>query len=88
MSSTGQQKAMLIGIVLGHAALIAAVRGMPPLLLLDEPLVHLDAAHRAALFAAIGTLDLSAWLTGTDIEPFAGLAAACYTIRDGSIVPL
>jgi DNA replication and repair protein RecF len=88
LSSTGQQKAMLIGIVLGHAALIAAVRGTPPLLLLDEPLVHLDAAHRAALFAAIATLGLSAWLTGTDIEPFAGLKAACYTLRDGSIVGL
>jgi DNA replication and repair protein RecF len=84
-SSTGQQKAMLIGIVLGHAALIAAMRGTAPLLLLDEPLVHLDAAHRAALFAALEALNLSAWITGTDPEPFVGLAAACYTIRDGSI---
>ncbi len=88
-SSTGQQKAMLIGIVLGHAALIAATRGAPPLLLLDEPLVHLDAAHRSALFAAVGKLDVSAWMTGTDIEPFAGLpGAACYTIRDAGIAML
>lgn len=85
LSSTGQQKAMLIGIILGHAALITATRGTPPLLLLDEPLVHLDATHRTALFKALETLKLSAWLTGTDAEPFTGLAAACYTIRDGSI---
>jgi len=84
-SSTGQQKAMLVGIVLGHAALIAQSRGTPPLLLLDEPLVHLDAAHRLALFAALRTLNLAAWLTGTDPEPFAPLGAACYTINDGSI---
>ncbi len=69
LSSTGQQKAMLIGIVLGHAALIAAMRGTAPLLLLDEPLVHLDAAHRQALFAALENLDLAAWITGTDPSP-------------------
>ncbi len=85
-SSTGQQKAMLIGIVLGHAALIAATRGTPPLLLLDEPLVHLDAAHRAALFAALRMLNLSAWLTGTDAEPFAPLGAPIFQIKESQVV--
>ncbi len=84
-SSTGQQKAMLVGIVLGHAALIAAARGTAPMLLLDEPLVHLDAAHRLALFAALRTLNLAAWLTGTDAEPFAALGVPCHTIVEGSI---
>ncbi|MDE8345986.1 MAG: DNA replication/repair protein RecF [Acidocella sp.] len=85
LSSTGQQKAMLIGIVLGHAALIAAQRGTAPLLLLDEPLVHLDARHRVALFAALARLNLAAWLTGTDAAPFAGLDAACHDVHDSHI---
>lgn len=87
LSSTGQQKSMLIGIVLGHAALIAASRGSAPLLLLDEPLVHLDAGKREALFAALTAQGLKALLTGTDPEPFAPLAAACYTVRDSRIEP-
>jgi DNA replication and repair protein RecF len=87
LSSTGQQKAMLIGIVLGHAALITATRGAPPLLLLDEPLVHLDAARREALFVALNRTEISAWLTGTDHETFVGLDAACYTISNGYIEP-
>ena len=53
LASTGQQKALLIGVVLGHAALIAAARGAAPLLLLDEPAVHLDADRRAALWEAL-----------------------------------
>ncbi len=86
LSSTGQQKAMLIGIILGHAALIAHARGVAPFLLLDEPAVHLDATHRAALFAALEHLRLAAWLTGTDAEAFAGLkTAACYSIADARI---
>jgi len=85
-SSTGQQKSMLVGIILGHAALISATRGTPPLLLLDEPLVHLDAAHRTALFAALRTLNLSAWLTGTDAEPFAPLQAPFFQIKESQVV--
>lgn len=87
LSSTGQQKAMLLGIILGHAALIAASRGSPPLLLLDEPLVHLDASRRAALFAALEAQGLHALLTGTDPEPFRPLAAAYYAVRDSRIEP-
>jgi DNA replication and repair protein RecF len=73
LASTGQQKALLIGVVLAHAALIAAARGFAPLLLLDEPAVHLDAARRAALFAALATLPAQVLITGTDAEIFAPL---------------
>jgi DNA replication and repair protein RecF len=76
LGSTGQQKALLTGVVLSHAALIATVRGEAPLLLLDEPLVHLDAAHRAALFAALLELPAPVLLTGTDSEPFAALSGS------------
>lgn len=70
LASTGQQKALLIGVVLGHAALIADARGAAPLLLLDEPAVHLDAGRRAALFAALADGTAQALLTGTDGEVF------------------
>ena len=89
MGSTGQQKALLIGIVLAHAALIAGVRGEAPLLLLDEPLVHLDADRREALFAALLVLRAPAVLTGTDGEPFAGLRgyAGFWRAGGGKLVP-
>ncbi len=73
LASTGQQKALLIGVVLGHATLIAAARGAPPLLLLDEPAVHLDAERRAALWTALADGPAQAVLTGTDAAAFAGL---------------
>jgi DNA replication and repair protein RecF len=85
LSSTGQQKSMLIGMVLGHAALIAAARGAPPLLLLDEPLVHLDEDHRLALFGALTRLAVQALMTGTDAAPFLPLRAAYYAVGDGRI---
>ncbi len=88
LSSTGQQKSMLIGIIMGHSALIAGLRGTPPLLLLDEPLVHLDEARRMALFAALDRQNLHAFLTGTDADPFAPLRAACYRVQDSLIEPL
>jgi DNA replication and repair protein RecF len=87
LSSTGQQKAMLLGIVLGHAALITAARGAPPILLLDEPLVHLDEYRRLALFEALSRTGLHALITGTDEEPFRPLHAAYYKLVDGRIEP-
>jgi DNA replication and repair protein RecF len=72
-ASTGQQKALLIGIILAHAALVAEARGAPPMLLLDEPAVHLDAARREALFAALVALPGPAIVTGTDAEVFGAL---------------
>ena len=73
VASTGQQKALLIGVLLGHAALIAAARGVSPLLLLDEPAVHLDSDRRAALWEALAAGSAQTLLTGTDDGAFAGL---------------
>jgi DNA replication and repair protein RecF len=85
LSSTGQQKSMLIGVILGHAALIAAARGAAPILLLDEPLVHLDEDRRLALFAALERQNLHALITGTDAAPFRPLRAAYYAVGHGRI---
>ena len=76
LASTGEQKALLISILLAHARLQRAVRGEPPLLLLDEIAAHLDASRRAALFEALLRLDSQAWLTGTDAALFAPLRRA------------
>ena len=73
LASTGQQKALLVALILGHARLVGEARGAPPLLLLDEPAVHLDAALRAALFAALADGAAQALLTGTDADAFAPL---------------
>lgn len=78
LASTGEQKAMLVGLILAHAGLIAAARGFAPILLLDEPAVHLDPSRRAALFAALAALPAQVLLTGADAEafrPLSGLAA-------------
>ncbi len=74
--STGEQKALLISIVLADAWELCAARdGHAPLLLLDEIAAHLDATRRAALFEEILALGAQAWMTGTDIEMFAALEA-------------
>lgn len=85
--STGEQKALLIGLVLANARLLAAERGTPPLLLLDEVAAHLDAGRRAALFEALLALGAQAWLTGTDAGLFAPLGdrALHVSIEDARI---
>ncbi len=78
--STGEQKALLIGIVLANARLLAA-RGTPPLLLLDEVAAHLDEKRRAALFDEIVALGLQAFLTGADPSLFETLGARAQNFR-------
>jgi len=89
-ASTGEQKALLIAILLAHAALQRAMRGEPPLLLLDEIVAHLDASRRAALFDSLVRLDSQAWLTGTDAALFAPLRghAQFLSVQDGTLSPL
>jgi DNA replication and repair protein RecF len=85
--STGEQKALLISIVLAHAQLQLQTRGEPPLLLLDEVAAHLDAPRREALFAALLDLRGQVWLTGTDAAVFAPLrsAARFLSVSNGAL---
>ncbi len=74
LCSTGEQKALLLGLVLAHADLAAERQGgRPPLLLLDEVAAHLDGVRREALFAEIVRLGAQAWMTGTDESAFSAL---------------
>lgn len=84
-ASTGEQKALLISIVLAQAGLQREVRGEPPVLLLDEVAAHLDAARRGALFAVLAGMESQTWLTGTDAALFAPLreAARFVSVCDG-----
>ncbi len=68
--STGEQKALLIGIILAHARLMQRERGSPPILLLDEVAAHLDEDRRAALFDLLLELGGQVWMTGTDESLF------------------
>ena len=72
ISSTGEQKALLFGIVLAHAALVAGRTERPPVLLLDEVAAHLDPQRRAALFAALAGCG-QVWMTGTEAALFSSL---------------
>jgi DNA replication and repair protein RecF len=73
LCSTGEQKALLVSVVLGHALLIARARGFAPLLLLDEVAAHLDQPRRVALYAALAALPAQVFLTATEAEIFAPL---------------
>ena len=71
--STGEQKALLIGVVMAHATLIKNERGQPPILLLDEIAAHLDEDRRAKLFEKLAGLGGQVWATGTDESLFSSI---------------
>jgi DNA replication and repair protein RecF len=72
--SSGEQKALLLGLILAKAELIRELEGVSPLVLLDEVAAHLDASRREALFAEILRLNAQAWMTGTDRDLFQPMA--------------
>jgi DNA replication and repair protein RecF len=74
MCSTGEQKALLVSLVLAQARLVKrSCEGVSPLILLDEVAAHLDLSRRLALFSAIANLGAQVWMTGTDLDIFAPL---------------
>jgi DNA replication and repair protein RecF len=88
-ASTGEQKALLIGLVLAHAGLIAEMIGSSPLLLLDEVVAHLDPERRTALYDALDRLGAQVWMTGADPAAFTDIAdrAEVYEISPGRVRP-
>jgi len=85
--STGEQKALLIGLILAHARLTADMTGFAPILLLDEIAAHLDEGRRAALFDLVHGLGGQSFMTGTDRHMFSALAerAQFFTVSHGGI---
>ncbi|TCS65125.1 DNA replication/repair protein RecF [Varunaivibrio sulfuroxidans] len=81
MCSTGEQKMLLTGLILAGARMLAAERGVAPVLLLDEVAAHLDENHRVALFAAVAEAGGQAWFTGTDPTLFAPLGEDAHFYR-------
>ena len=88
--STGEQKALLLGLVLAHARLVRAMSGIAPALLLDEVAAHLDPRRRAALFGALEALGGQVWMTGADPTLFADLGdrADRFLVTPGRVDPL
>ncbi|MGH2340580.1 DNA replication/repair protein RecF [Segnochrobactraceae bacterium EtOH-i3] len=86
-SSTGEQKALLIGLVLAHARLVAGITRRTPVLLMDEVAAHLDARRRAGLFAELDALGAQVWMTGTDPALFAELGdrGRLFRVADGAV---
>ncbi len=89
-ASTGEQKALLIGLVLAHAGLVAEMTSYAPLLLLDEVIAHLDPLRRGALYDALAALSAQVWMTGADPAPFADVAARAevFAVSPGRVAPV
>ena len=89
LCSTGEQKALLTGLVLAHAQLTANMTGAAPILLLDEIAAHFDGKRRASLFDLIDQLGGQAFMTGTDRHLFEALGdrAQMLVVSDGCVQP-
>jgi DNA replication and repair protein RecF len=87
--STGEQKALLLGLVLAHADQVAEDRGARPILLLDEVAAHLDPWRRAALFARLELAGGQVWMTGTERALFSGLGSGTswFAVAGGQLAP-
>jgi DNA replication and repair protein RecF len=85
--STGEQKALLLGIVLAHALLVAERAGRPPILLLDEVAAHLDPQRRGALLERLAATGGQVWVTGTERALFdaADAGATWFEVKDGGV---
>lgn len=90
LCSTGEQKALLIGLILAQARAVKEAHGSAPLLLLDEVAAHLDRDRREGLFSHLWALGAQVWMTGTDDHLFAGLGAdaQCLEVSHGQVRPL
>ena len=88
--STGEQKALLIGLILAQARAVKAVANVAPVLLLDEVAAHLDRQRREGLFATLEALGSQAWMTGTDGHLFEGLGrgAQCFHVEAGTLAEM
>jgi DNA replication and repair protein RecF len=86
-ASTGEQKALLIRLVLAHAGLIKDMTGFAPVLLLDEVIAHLDPTRRAALYDALAGLGAQVWMTGADPAAFGDIMARAqvFDVRNGTV---
>ena len=87
LCSTGEQKALLIGLLLAHARLVGGIHGFAPILLLDEVAAHLDESRRAALYDMIDALGCQAWMSGTERSLFGALEnrANFLVVEDGTV---
>ncbi len=86
LCSTGEQKAMLIAIILAHSDLVASLKGNAPVLLLDEVAAHLDPVRRGTLYERLGERPGQVWMTGTDSHLFSSIEAPRhFTICDGTV---
>lgn len=81
--STGEQKALLLSLILAHAALVSGQRQAPPILLLDEVAAHLDPSRRAALFELLAETGAQVWMTGTEPELFNGIGLSAELLPVG-----